>query len=378
MTAMPEACAPPNLAALNLELFNVSTMSMPSASTMSMPRAVRGPHEDVEASNSARTRYSIRKLKRPRMRDRAPLAFAALISLVAGVSSAQSPLRLDAGVATNAWTVSHQGQPLLRYVFNPRQAKPYVAEFSALGGRNILRDAPFDHLHHHGLMYAIKVNGLNFWEEVSGNGVERVVETSASVTGEDATLRQVIHWVAPADAFIANTTPVALLIEHRTLVLAVDAATHEAALEWKAEFEVGKKTNDVTLTGATYHGLGMRFRQDLDKLADHSYAGRKPDLTKSRQEVSSAPWASVSFAAPDQPATIALVPHPTNTRGDGAFFSMITAFPYLSATQGLDKEPLIYHSGDKFTLRYLVVLYPEIKTTEALEARARRWRESAP
>lgn len=306
------------------------------------------------------------------------LALTALLALAAGVCPAQSSLRLDAGVTTNAWIVSHHGQPLLRYVFNPRQAKPYVAEFSAPGGRNILRDAPFDHLHHHGLMYAIKVNGLNFWEETSGNGIERVVETSASVTGDAATLRQVIHWVAPQDAFLADTTPAALLVEHRTLVLTVNAGTREAALEWKAEFAVGKKTNTVTLTGATYHGLGMRFRQDLDQLAVHSYAGRKPDLTNDRQEVSSAEWASVAFAAPEQPATILLAPHPANARGDGALFSMITAFPYLSATQGLDKEPLVYHRSDKFTVRYLVLLYPEVKSTETLETRARRWRESSP
>src|SRR5437899_1829831 len=93
------------------------------------------------------------------LRRRTPFALAALASLVATAGSAQSQLRLDAGMATNAWIVSHQGQPLLRYVFNPRQYKPYVAEFSAPGGRNVLRDAPFDHLHHHGLMYAIKVNG---------------------------------------------------------------------------------------------------------------------------------------------------------------------------------------------------------------------------
>jgi hypothetical protein len=284
---------------------------------------------------------------------------------------------LDAGVTTNAWIVSHQGQPLLRYVFNPRQAKPYVAEFSAPGGRNILRDAPSDHLHHHGLMYAIKVNGLNFWEEVSGNGVERVVETTASVAGGAATLRQTIHWVAPQDAFLADTTPAALLVEQRTLTLTVDAATHEAALEWKAEFAVGKKTNEVALTGATYHGLGMRYIQEFDALANHSYAGRKPDLVN-RQEVSPAKWAAVSFAAPDQPATIALVPHPANARGDGQFFSMRTPFAYLAATQGLDQEPLVYRSGDKFTVRYLVVLYPEVKSTEALEVRARRWRESTP
>jgi hypothetical protein len=309
---------------------------------------------------------------------KAPLALAALLSLFAGVCSAQSALGLEAGLATNAWIVLYEGQPLLRYVFNPRQYKPYVAEFSAPGGRNILRDAPSDHLHHHGLMYAIKVNGLNFWEEVSGNGVERVVETSASVTGEAATLRQVIHWVAPQDAFLADTTPAALLVEHRTLIMTVKATTRESALEWNAEFAVGKKTNEVTLTGATYHGLGMRYAQDLDALANHSYAGRKPDLTNNRQEVSPATWASVSFAAPQHPSTIALVPHPANARGDGDFFSMTTPFAYLAATQGLDKEPLVYHSGDKFRLRYLVLLYPEVKSSEAVEARAAKWRKTPP
>jgi len=302
----------------------------------------------------------------------------ASMSLVAAVCRAQSPWRLNAGVATNAWIVSHAGQPLLRYVFNPRQNKPYVAEFSAPGGRNILRDAPWDHLHHHGLMYAMVVNGLNFWEEVSGHGVERVIETTATESGSAARLRQVIHWVAPQDAFLADTTPKALLVERRTLILTVDTAARESALEWKAEFEVGQKTNTVRLTGGTYHGLGLRFLQSLDALAQHSYAGRKPDLANSRQEVSIARWASVSFAAPDGPVTVVLAPRPANTRGDGAFFSMLTPFAYLSATQRLDKEPLEYRRGDKFALRYLVLLYPEIKTTEAIEARVQRWREPSP
>ncbi len=301
----------------------------------------------------------------------------ALLSFAAGVCAAQSPLRLDAGVATNAWIVSHQGQVLLRYVFNPRQYKPYVAEFRAPGGRNLLRDAPPDHLHHHGLMYAIKVNGANFWEEVTGSGVERVVATSASTAGNTATLQQVLHWVLPQDAFLADTAPTALLIEQRTLVLTVNSTANEAALEWKASFEVGSKTNQVTLTGATYHGLGMRYAEELDALANHNYAGRQPDLVN-RQEVSPAPWAAVAFAAPENPATLLLVPHPTNARGDGAFFAMRTPFAYLSATQRLDQEPLLYHGGDKFALHYLVVLYPEVKATEALEARARRWRESTP
>ena len=300
------------------------------------------------------------------------------LSFAVGLVAAESSWRLEAGVATNAWIVKHAGQTVLTYVFNPRQCKPYISEFAPLGGRNILRDAPSDHLHHHGLMYAIKINGLNFWEEVSGNGIERVVTTTASKSGGAAILEQTIHWVAPQDAFLADTTPAALLVERRTLTLRADDANRELALEWQAQFEVGRKTNEVTLAGASYHGLGMRFQKELDELAQHSYAGLQPDLANSRQEVSPTKWAAVSFAGPDLPATIALVTHPANARGEGRMFAMRKAFPYLSATQGLDQEPLAYHTGDKFALRYLLLLYPEIKTTELLEAHAAKWRGASP
>ena len=52
---------------------------------------------------------------------------------------------------------------------------------------------------------------------------------------------------------------------------------------------------------------------------------------------------------------------------------MRTGFPYLSATQGLDQEPLVYRAGDTFELNYLVTLYPELKSAEALSEGARRF-----
>jgi hypothetical protein len=305
------------------------------------------------------------------------LAMAAL-TFVAGVSLAQSPLRLQAGVATNAWIVSHHGQPLLRYVFNPRQYKPYVAEFSAPGGRNLLRDAPSDHLHHHALMYAIKVNGLNFWEEVSGNGVERVVETSASVTDRAATLRQTIHWVAPQDAFLADTTPAALLVEQRTLVVTVDQEQDEAALRWTSQFEVGGKTNTVALEGATYFGLGVRFQQELDPIAEHFNSDGKPDLSDTKQDVTPHDWCAVAFDRPGAPATFAMFGHPANPRGQATWFTMKRPFAYVSATQALDKEPLVYHAGDKFQVDYLVTVYPALKSAEFLNARAAEWQKRKP
>jgi hypothetical protein len=167
---------------------------------------------------------------------------------------------------------------------------------------------------------------------------------------------------------------VALLVEHRTLVLTIDPKNEEVALEWKSQFEVGPTTNTVVLSGANYHGLGMRFLQELDPLAIHSVAGTRPDLSNNRQDVSAAPWEAVSFNAPGSPATIALAGHPSNTRGDATYFSMLTPFAYLSATQALDKEPLTYHSGDKWQLNYLVLLYPEAQPSAVLRQYVEAWR----
>ena len=334
-----------------------------------------------------------RRTVRPAARRRRPGAFggslaascglAALCLVFAGAASAAPGLSLTSTEETTSWTVLYAGQKVFVYAFPPGGYKPYVKELAPLGGEDILRDAPHDHLHHHALMYGIKINGLNFWEEVSGNGVQKAVQTSKPTLRNasagalpQASLEQVLHWVAPQDAFLPDSASVALLVEHRTLSLTVDPASREVALEWKSRFDVGAKTNTVSLSGATYHGLGMRFRQDLDAIAVHSLAGVRPDLANNRQDLSTVPWAAVSFDAPAGPTTIALAGHPANRRGDATFFSMLTPFAYLSATQGLDKEPLIYHTGDTFELNYLILLYPEANPSERLRDRVNGWRQT--
>jgi hypothetical protein len=269
------------------------------------------------------------------------------------------------------------------YSLAPQKFKPYVKELSTIAGDNILRDSPHDHLHHHALMYAIKVNDINFWEEVPGCGVEKPIQTAAPELGTNAQgrpqaiIRQTLHWLAPQDAFLHYTTAAALLIEQRTLTLTVDESAREVALQWKSAFKVGTKTNEVTLTGANYHGLGMRFLQEFDPIARHLNAGGAPDL-KGRQDVSQHAWGSVSFDRPGKPATMVLMGHPTNARGDAWFFTMREPFAYLSATQNLDKEPLVYRSGQTFELTYLVTVYPELKSAEAINQRAQSWQATKP
>ena len=288
---------------------------------------------------------------------------------------AETPVSLDLQTTSDpaAWTISFHGQKVLVYSFDPRKFKPYVKELYTLKGVNILRDAPHDHLHHHALMYGIKVNGINFWEEVSGNGVEKVIESSKPTLGfvdfqgqklPQARFSQVLHWVAPQDAFLPDNAPIDLLLERRVLTLTLNPAMDEVSLEWRGQFEVGRKTNTVELGGLNYHGLGLRFPEEFDPLAAHSLAGVRPDLANRRQDVSPAPWASVSFDAPGRPATVAVAGHPSNPRGDAVFFSMLSPFAYLSATQRLDQEPLIYHSGEKFQLNYLILVSSQSKPSD--------------
>jgi hypothetical protein len=159
--------------------------------------------------------------------------------------------------------------------------------------------------------------------------------------------------------------------------LTIDPQTHEVAVHWRSVFEVGTKTNVVTLTGANYHGLGMRFNQELDPVAIHFSGDGSPDLSDNKQDVSAHNWTAVSFKDNASPVTLVLYGHPANARGKANFFSMKTPFAYLSATQGLEREPLVCRRGDHFELNYLVCLYPEIKSSQDLDKRYQQW-ESSP
>ena len=258
-------------------------------------RGVRaqGPSRDVHghAGLSAQEGRPVRpaeKGDRAVSLGRLPPMAAALSLLVSGAvagAAGGETLRVEPAAAQIEWTVFHGDKKLLVYRSDPRQFKPYVKELCTIRGDNLLRDAPKDHLHHHGLMYAVRVNGLNFWEEISGSGVEKPIETlrpelGASPAGlPQATIRQTLHWLAPQEAFLPDSPKWALLIERRTLVLTVNEAQDEVALCWKSHFEVGGKTNTVILAGASYFGLGARFLEELDPVAEHFNSEGRPDLT---------------------------------------------------------------------------------------------------
>ena len=268
----------------------------------------------------------------------------------------------------------------------PRRSSPTSASWPRIGGTNILRDSPFDHKHHHALMFAFRVNGVNFWEEAPGCGHQKFVDGSLKVdfesdphTPQRISLRHRSTGSPSRTPACRTPAHAALLIEDRTLTVTVDESAGGGRAAVALRVPGRSQGPEVTLTGSNYNGLGMRFRQDLDPLATHLIGGDEPDLERHEARRERGPLGRRHVRRAGQAGDgrrLRLAAKPGRQRP--SFFSMKHPFAYLSATPGLDQKPLRYKTGDTFTLDYLIAVYPEIKPAEFLARRGERWAAGSP
>ncbi len=268
-----------------------------------------------------------------------------------------------------------QGQKLLvRYRYAGVPKKPYVAEMASPGGVNVLRDAPADHLHHHGLMFAWSVDGVNFWEEASpqaGSQIHRQwTDLRIDSTGgaERAVLQEQLVWeTADGDA---------LLQERRTLTIAAAAEGRPTMLIWQADFTPGDDAvAAVTIAGAKYNGLGARLIKPMDApegLHFNATGGTKVAGTNGRRASWSAYTAPIG---PDKQATVAMFDAPTNPRHPCEWFTMgeKPPFAYLSATLGVGTKPLKLELGKTISVRFGVVVFDGAVDAKTVHAAYLKW-----
>ena len=132
------------------------------------------------------------------------------------------PTRSRSRLAAVPWPLSLREVPF----------KPYLEELRTPSGINILRDSPFDHKHHHSLMFAVAVDGVNFWEEKEGCGRQEHVAISGTFVGQ---------FGGTACAAFTESSPgragtCGLLDETRTIRLLRDPAGKASLVSWTAEF----------------------------------------------------------------------------------------------------------------------------------------------
>lgn len=280
--------------------------------------------------------------------------------------------RVDAGAGVAA--VEHGGKPRLVYAFAATQYKPYVRELWTADGRNVLRDAPADHLHHHGLMLALRVNGVNFWEERDPAGRQvpegppelEVRDGAGRDGGVEAVLSQWIRWLGPG----LGGDGAELLRERRVLRFFADPTGDAMRLDWDSDFRPGPGVGRVVLHGPDYHGLGMRLPAEFDHVAEFLNGEGLPFSEAQTYDVRPGRWTAVTGPLGGARVQLVLAQHPGNP-GRHSFFSMRNAFAYLAATPEPSRYPLEFGKGDRFSFRYRLWIHSEPRGREALEVGVR-------
>jgi hypothetical protein len=264
------------------------------------------------------------------------------------------------------------GGPILRYHYAGVPFKPYVQELYSRDGFNLLLDAPSDHLHHHGLMFAVAAEEIDFWAETETCGKQVHREWSNAGTLDTAggmaraSFSETVDWVRPTD----NVT---LLNEARTIATYRAADLPVTLVTWISALTPAVGLPSVTLTGSHYFGLGFRFPPSMDGIgAFRNAAGDLGEIVRGEERNGRATWSCYSAEVEGKPVTVAMFDDPSNARHPATWFTM-PSFAYMSATLDLKTEPLVIEVGDTLTLRYGVAIWDTAPDDSEIEAMYQRW-----
>lgn len=269
-------------------------------------------------------------------------------------------------------TVRHGDRQVLVYQSTPNPFKVYVQSLTTPAGRQILRDSPHDHIHHRSLMYAVGVDGVDFWQENPEARPGKQVPVgdlscrSASSNGRwQATIEQQIDW-QDADGQV---------LMHEARRLRVDGGTLPDAtlLVWDSQFRTPSGKPQVELWGRHYFGLGLRMITSMDQGGRVlSPTENEGEVVRGTERLLTGPWCAYTAAADGHPVTVAMFDHPEN-RPQAVWFTMTGPFAYLSATLGLKDTKLVLPADSPLRLRYAVVLWDGEKSPAEIAQAYKQW-----
>ncbi len=289
---------------------------------------------------------------------------------VSDTTFAENPMRIT--TEENIISVHTGDSVLLRYHYRDVPFKPCVQQLFSPRGVNVLRDAPADHQHHHALMFAVAVDGVNFWEEqqAPGRQMHRCFTDSRIDKHVDVPLAgftEQLDWVNPRSREL-------LLKEHRTIKACQLDDFKATLLDWQSSFAVPSGKESATLTGSHYFGLGMRFLKSMDTGGQFRNAeGKIGEVVRGDERLVRADWCAYTAKANGKVVTVAMFGHPDNLRHPTQWFTMTKSFAYLSATLNLHREPLKVLSGKPLALCYAVAVWDNRVENEQIENVYKWW-----
>jgi len=249
--------------------------------------------------------------------------------------------------------------------------KPYIKEFKNLSGINVIRDSPPDHRHHHGIMFAVGIEGVNFWEEQAQAGRQEQRRLLPVMRGKIAGVSYVsfgqdLAWTRPGDS---------LPLLHETRRLAVYFAEDLGATlaDWRSVLTVPQGRNGAVLSGYKYVGLGVRFAAFMDsgglfRNANGQSGVRGTDGAEAR-------W--TAYSGPVGRSRVATLAVFGDARIPPLWFSLGEPFAYLAATLGVDRKPFRLPANGSLDLRYGLAVWDTNPEAAEIQALYDRWQALA-
>jgi hypothetical protein len=253
--------------------------------------------------------------------------------------------------------------------------KPYIKEFRNGSGFNVIQDGPPDHRHHHGIMFAVRVEGVNFWEEQEQSGRQEQRRLLPVVKGEIAGLSYVsfgqdLAWTRPGD-------PQPLLQETRRLAVCFSEELGATLTDWRSVLTVPQGRDGVGLSGPNYVGLAVRFASSMDSGGLFRNANGQSGVRGT--DGAAAGWAA--YSGPVGRSRVATVAVFGDAKTPPLWFTLDEPFAYLAATLGLDRKPIQLPGNGKLELRYGLAVWdtnPELARIQGLYDRWRALTQTLP
>lgn len=251
------------------------------------------------------------------------------------------------------------------YRYSKVPFKPYVKELFTPSGLQVLEDAPSGHLHHHGLMFAVGVDDINFWEEVDKSGSElhqkfSDINIQSNAPIPLASFVEQLNWKSPE-----QEQP--KLIETRKISAGYWQQENANVLLWNTMLENPSESQSVKLTGHHYFGLGARLIETLpEKVEIISLTEDNLENVRGDEYLRDSPWCAMVVKNDAGTFTLLMVDSTKSVRFPPRWFTMRIPFVYISATRNLWKEPFEVKPKEKALFNHILVLWDGEKSKEYL------------
>lgn len=280
---------------------------------------------------------------------------------------------------TLAW--EEKGKPVWQFSFDPAKGKVFFSPVTVAGGPSLTNFRPEDHPWHYALWFSWKyINEANYWEENRQTGQSRgkttwtTPEIDTNADGS-ATIQLAVSYTSPTGQVDIS--------ERRELKVSAPAADGSYTIDWIMDFTAGPSGALLDRTpmpgepkGAVnggYAGLSARLAHSPLAVTYVTPEAVIKEFASNRARPNAAA-VGVNFAEGDKAVgSLAILSNPVNIGEKAPWYLIKSGEMHFVCAAILAPKPIQLAAGERWNLRYRVVVQPQAWTPESLGAKQAAW-----